>query len=119
MEDLEDGEKILFEHATPENLLYTTSATQKLHDENNRFRNPAGTLQPLVDAVSQYGAALDVYSNASSVILCLLWGSIRVLLNVCISSRSRVVAGLPWETRTSGIKERCTCTHFNLSIVRS
>lgn len=39
-------------------------------------------LLPLVEAINQYGAALDVLSNTSSLLLCPIWGGFRIILFV-------------------------------------
>jgi hypothetical protein len=44
------------------------------------MRNVARKLQPLIDVIQEFGAAIDVYSNAYPLVLAPLWGSIRVLL---------------------------------------
>lgn len=81
MEDLNDEEKEVFATASLENLFHSASAAQKEHEENSRSRALSRRLEPFVAAISQYGKALDVYSNSASVI-CPVWGSIRVLLHV-------------------------------------
>lgn len=35
-----------------------------------------------VDGIEDYGKALDVFANTSSLIMCPLWGSIRVVIQV-------------------------------------
>lgn len=86
LEDLSDDEKALFENATIENIFYSASAAQKRHEADSKTRLAARKLKPFVAALEQYGKALDIYANASSTIMCPLWGSIRVLLQVCPSS---------------------------------
>lgn len=82
LEDLSEDEKALFEKATIENIFYGASTAQKLHEADSKTRLAARKLKPLVAALEQYGKALDVYSNASPTIMCPLWGSIRVVLQV-------------------------------------
>lgn len=82
LEDLSEDEDALFENATIENIFYGASAAQKLHEADSKTRLAARKLKPLVAALEQYGKALDVYSNASPTIMCPLWGSIRVVLQV-------------------------------------
>lgn len=82
LEDLSEDEKALYENATIENIFYGASAAQKRHEADSKTRLAARKLKPLVAALDQYGKALDVYSNASPTIMCPLWGSVRVVLQV-------------------------------------
>jgi hypothetical protein len=92
LEDLTEDEKNIFINASLENLFYSASAAQKVHQAKSTTRHLATKLQPFVDAIEQYGRALDVYASMSSLILCPLWGSVRVLLHVestCCTDNSR------------------------------
>ena len=82
MKDLSSEEQKLFETATLDNLLDSTTAAQKEHEERSHSRYASKKLEPLVSAVSQYGSALDIYTNTYSIAMAPLWGSIRVLLPV-------------------------------------
>lgn len=57
----------------------------QLADEASKDRTSrkfANKLKPFVAGIEQYGGALDVLSNTNSLILCPLWGGIRVILHV-------------------------------------
>ena len=82
MKDLSNEEQKLFETATLENLLDSTTAAQREHEEKSHSRHVSRKLKPLVNAVLQYGTALDIYANTYSIAMAPLWGSIRVLLHV-------------------------------------
>jgi len=82
LEGLTEHEKMLFSSATLENLFDSANDVHEHHRSSSRCRAFWMKIQPLVDAIEDYGKALDVYANASSLILCSLWGSIRVLLHV-------------------------------------
>lgn len=82
VEDLSEEEKPIFLDASIENIFYTASVAQKTHQSSSVGRRIGSKLQPVVAAIDQYGKALDVYANTSSLIMCPLWGSIRVLLHV-------------------------------------
>lgn len=82
VEDLSEEEKTLYEHASPESLFYDASAAEKVHTSNSMSLNIMNKLQPLIAAIEQYGQALDVFSNAYSLVMSPLWGSIRVLLHL-------------------------------------
>ena len=77
IEDLSGDEKQLFLNASLETIFYSASAAKKFHQSN-----VASQLQTFAAAIEQYGTALDVYANSSSLILCPLWGSVRVVLHV-------------------------------------
>ena len=85
VEDLTHEEKQFYIQATPERIFYDASAAEKSHKASSIGRGLMHKLQPFVDAIEQYGQALDVYSNAYSLALSPLWGSIRVLLLVRLS----------------------------------
>ena len=86
IEDLTDEEKRLFakgSKATLEATLYDASAAEKSHRVSSRGRKfTSRILLPFIDAIDQYSEALDVYANASSTIICPLWGSVRVIMHV-------------------------------------
>lgn len=82
VEDLTDEEKHLYYQATPETLFYDASAAQKKYTAGSTTFAIIEKLQPLRQAIDQYGQALDVYSNAYPLVLSPLWGSIRVVLHV-------------------------------------
>jgi len=81
LEGLSDNEKQLFETATPENLYSSANSLHGKYIADSRLRAIQQKLQPLVDCVEDYGKALDVFANASSLLLCPLWGSLRVLIH--------------------------------------
>ena len=85
IEDLDAPERLLFAEASLENVFYSASAAQKTHQEGSRSRSLASKLESLLSGISQYGKALDVLSQGSTV-LCLLWGSLRVVIHVSCSS---------------------------------
>lgn len=82
-EALSPNEKELFKATTiAELLLEEVKAAEKIHKDKSISRKVSQALKPLVQGVEQYGAALDVISNASSQFLCPVWGSMRVILHV-------------------------------------
>lgn len=82
MKDLNAEEQALFATATLDNLLASTNTAQKQHQDESKSRYVFNKLQPLVDAIDQFGRALDVYASTYSLAMAPLWGSIRVLLHV-------------------------------------
>lgn len=82
LEDLTVNEKDIYWTATLENLYYDASAAEKTHRATSNSRAFMSKLQPFCAAIEQYGEAIDVYANASALILCPLWGSVRVVLHL-------------------------------------
>lgn len=79
---LTEEQKELFVYASLENVLGTATAENRSYQENSKSVAWMAKLKPFIDAIENYGKALDVYSNTYSPIMCPLWGSIRVLLQV-------------------------------------
>lgn len=79
---LTDEEKLTFHFATLENLFYTSAAEPREYQKDSRAQALVAKLKPFTDAITNYGTALDVFSNTAPLILCPLWGSIRILLQV-------------------------------------
>lgn len=90
IEDLTHEEKQLYLQASPEKIFYDASAAEKSHGAKSTSRGLMDKLQPFVAAIEQYGQALDVYSNAYPLVLSPLWGSIRILLLVCLTVFERL-----------------------------
>jgi len=71
-----------FKDATLENVFYGASASQKQHAQGSKAWMLQERLTSLVDGIMEYEKALDVYSNTSALILCPIWGSLRIVLHV-------------------------------------
>ncbi|KAF1998479.1 hypothetical protein P154DRAFT_439146 [Amniculicola lignicola CBS 123094] len=82
LEGLSQEEVRRFKNATLENLFYDASATQKKHAKGSRTWVIQERITSLVDGIQDYGKALDVFSNTYPLVLCPLWGSIRVVLHI-------------------------------------
>lgn len=82
IEGLSAEEKQRFSTAKLENIFYDASASQKRYAKSSRSWAIQERLSPLLDGIDDYGKALDVYSNSYGLILCPIWGSIRVVLHV-------------------------------------
>ena len=89
VEDLSEEEKNLYYQSTPEMIFYDASAAQKQHSANSVSLNLAKKVQPLISAIEQYGNALDVYANAYPLALSPLWGSLRIVLHVRMTTLSQ------------------------------
>ena len=83
--EMTDEEKRLFETASLDTIYESLDLSQKSHEKISKSRAFVTKLKPFLDALERYGKAFDVYTNAAPIILCPLWGSIRVLLIVCLS----------------------------------
>ena len=70
LEGLSDEEKQTFKDASPENIFYNASAAYRRHASGSRSWVMQQKVTSLIEAISDYGKALDVYANASSLILC-------------------------------------------------
>ena len=95
VEDLSEEEKHIYYQASLEMIYYDASASEKAHAVSSTARNAVKKIQPLVEAIQQYGQALDVYTNTYPLVIAPLWGSIRVLLHVsidCLFSEARTKA---------------------------
>lgn len=90
LEGLSAQEKQRFENATLENIFYDASVTKKIHQQKSKTWAAQERLSSLVDAIEDYGKALDIYSNAYGLILCPIWGSLRVIFHVSRSSLKHV-----------------------------
>ena len=82
LEELGEEDKAIFENATLENIFYKASAAQKVHAKHSKLWAMQEKIQPLLEGIEDYGKALDLFANASSALLCPLWGSVRVVLHV-------------------------------------
>ncbi|KAL8856574.1 MAG: hypothetical protein Q9178_006803 [Gyalolechia marmorata] len=82
-ETLSPNEKELFKATIlAEQLLEEVKAAEKIHKDKSISKKVAQALKPFVRGIEQYGAALDVISNASAQFACPVWGSIRVILHL-------------------------------------
>ena len=81
IEDLEEPERLMFAEASIENIFYSASTAQKVHQQGSRSLYLASKLDTLLAGIDQYGKAMDVLSQASPFI-CPLWGALRVLIHV-------------------------------------
>ncbi|KAL8706691.1 MAG: hypothetical protein Q9201_000325 [Fulgogasparrea decipioides] len=99
-ENLSPNEKELFKATTiAEQLLEEVKIAEKVHKDKSISRKVSQLLKGFLDGINQYGAALDVISNSSSTVLCPVWGSIRILLHVCIpkdSQEPKLTLGNSW-----------------------
>ena len=77
---LSENELKIYESATLENIYYRTSNAQRSHEEQSYARSLSRKLAPLTDALVDYGQALDVIANSSSLYICPVWGALRVVL---------------------------------------
>ncbi|KAI4248968.1 MAG: hypothetical protein LQ352_005786 [Teloschistes flavicans] len=81
-ETLSPNEKELFKATTiAEQLLEEVKVAEKVHKDKSISRKVSQALKPFLAGINQYGAALDVISNASNGILCPVWGSMRIVLH--------------------------------------
>ncbi|RFU34097.1 hypothetical protein B7463_g2206, partial [Scytalidium lignicola] len=77
--DLTVEERKLFEHATLENILLTSTEDQIQHEQQSQSRAVMRRLKPFLSVIEEFGAAFDVFLNTYSLVLAPLWGSLRVI----------------------------------------
>ena len=82
IEDLSPDEKRLYFQATPETIFYDASAAEKMNKDKSTSRTVFENLQPFIEAIDQYGGALDVFANTYPLVMSPLWGGIRIVLHV-------------------------------------
>lgn len=81
--NLSPDEKELFKATTiAEQLLDEVILAEKVHRDKSISRKVSQAIKPFLAGVSQYGQALDVVSNASAMVLCPLWGGVRIVLHL-------------------------------------
>ncbi|KAL9051027.1 MAG: hypothetical protein Q9206_004856 [Seirophora lacunosa] len=82
-ETLSPNEKELYKATTfAEQLLDEVKRADQIHKDKSISRRVSQALKPFLAGIDQYGKALDVISNASSMVLCPIWGSIRIVLHL-------------------------------------
>lgn len=91
LDGLSPEETKRFNDATLENLFYDASAAQKKHAHNSKTWLRQERLSSLVDAIDDYGKALDVFANTYGLILSPIWGSLRVILHVSIHANMSIL----------------------------
>jgi hypothetical protein len=89
LDGLTTEDQAIFQSASLENLFYQSSGTFEEYKVDSTLWKAQIKLQPLLDAFEEYGKALDVYANTSSLIMGPLWGSLRVVLLVSNISFSK------------------------------
>jgi hypothetical protein len=104
LEGLDPADVALFETATPENLLYTTSNIQRQDARDSKTRRTFARLAPLTNWFGTYGKVFDTYTQIYPVHLAPIWGSLRVTL-VMASTHSKVLC-------TGG---GCSCSDWHYS----
>jgi hypothetical protein len=88
LEGLSLEEKDRFQNATVENVFYDASAAQKKYAQGSKSWLVNEKLSSLTESIEDYGKALDVFSNTYGLVLCPLWGSVRVVLHVSLHIHS-------------------------------
>jgi hypothetical protein len=73
-----------YQTATIENMFYKSDVIHKKYAQESKTCRLQERISPLVDVISDYGKALDVYVNSYGLILSPPWGSMRVILHVSL-----------------------------------
>jgi hypothetical protein len=85
LKKLPDEEQALCRQATGLEVLLRDVA--KLDEEDHaqsKSRRFMEKLRPTVSCLEAFGESLDVLSNAKPEALCVLWGGMRIMLQVCM-----------------------------------
>ena len=82
---LDSNEKLVIDATEPASLLSDVKSLEKTHNDKNLTRRLLQKANPMLRGLEQYGKALDVITNAKPEVLSLLWGGIRIILNVRVS----------------------------------
>ena len=83
IKDLSPDEKqLLFAANLTEAVLQDAANLDQRHNDKSSGRKVAKKLKPFIEGINQYGSALDVLSNSSSIFLCPIWGAARILLHL-------------------------------------
>lgn len=77
--DIGDREK--FYKASPQDTYDEIIAIERNY-QRRASRKTKDVLQPLIEAIEEYGRALDTFANIAPMILAPIWGSILVILVV-------------------------------------
>jgi len=81
---LSTDERAILTSCSPQDVLSDIHSMEHRHTSSSRTRKYANQLQPFLQGLERFGAAMDVFSNADPHgILSLLWGSVRLVLVVC------------------------------------
>ena len=81
---LDSKERKDFDATEPENILSEVKSLEKTHKDKDLTRKLLQKTNPVLRGLEKYGKALDVIANTKPEVLSLLWGSIRIILKVCI-----------------------------------
>ena len=86
--DLDGEEKKVYLDASLQAIWVDTQVIERRHKTDSRSRRYLEKLQVLVQAISQYGEALNVYAGIYPLATSSLWGSLRVVLHVRLRART-------------------------------
>lgn len=106
LEGLAQADIARFQAATMENLFYCTDVTIRTHAQKSRAWPLQQRMSSLVDAIDDYGKALDVYANTYGLILSPIWGSLRVIIHVSAENSLPDLDRVPWSRSIADLKFR-------------
>jgi hypothetical protein len=79
--NLSPDDQVYLTSTKPEDIISDIAKFEESHKKSSKTRHLSAKVQPLVNAISDYGKAMDVMVNCSSVIPP-LWGSLRIVVLV-------------------------------------
>jgi hypothetical protein len=80
--EISEDERSYLETTTKEDLIQELNKADKAHQKQSIARNVSKRLAPLVDCILQYAGALDVMSNVDPLPVSMIWGAVKIVLQV-------------------------------------
>jgi hypothetical protein len=80
--DISSDEQIYLEKTTKEDLVRELTTADEAHRVKSIGRTVSKRMAPLVDCILQYSSAIDVMSNIDPVPVCVVWGAVKIVLQV-------------------------------------
>ena len=80
--NISNDERSYLEKTTKEDIIQDLRAADEAYRKSSMARSASKRMSPMVDCILQYANALDVMSNANPLPVSLIWGSMRIVLQV-------------------------------------
>jgi hypothetical protein len=80
--DISSTERTYFDNTTKEDLIRQLKVADQQHQQRSVGRNVSKRMAPFVDCILQYATALDLMSNVQPMPVSLIWGGVRIVLQV-------------------------------------
>ena len=80
--EISEDERSYLETTTKEDLIQQLNTADKAHQKQSIARSVSKRLGPLVDCILQYAGALDVMSSVDALPVSVIWGAVKIVLQV-------------------------------------